>query len=295
MGKVAFVQLSVGGQIDHVMADLPHDGGRWDTSTTPAVVIYDSSGGELIASTAASTGPTTRLSTSTAAGVSTLPITSTSGWQRFEDVVIGPNIHGQWEWVTIVGVKTTALTIAPRTQYAYSTSDVVKSHRLFYAVAATTAAEVDRLRRAEWRYVVDGVERRESTEFHVSRYAPRLSLTAAAFLQEYPRGQRMIASHQDLDLLIRRVWFGRVLPDIARMIPPGAVASGAAIEAALIERVKAHLSEEAKDHDSADRYLETYKAELDGLRASLVDTDEDGSVDDTEIMPSVRTPRISRC
>ena len=298
MPRVHFVQLDLGGTVEHRMVDVPADGARWDATPAPTVQLYSDSGGELLSSPATATeGPSTTLSADAAAGATSVSVASTTGIDRFDEMLVGPSSDGRWEWITVMGAGGGQVHLAAPLEHSYSSGDVVKSHTLTYTIAASDAASVARGCRAEWRYEVGGVERRESTVYHVSRYAPRMSLTAAGLAQEYPRALRQVASHQDLDLLIRRVWEGHVLPAIGRIYAPGAMVSGELAEQALIAAVKTTLAEEAKDLDAAEIYRDQYRAHMDeiaSLMVGLVDTDEDGVRDDDETPRGALTPIIMR-
>lgn len=292
--RVAFVQQSLGGVLEHTMVDVPHDGARWSSSPAPTVRLLDAAGGELKSSTAATLGVSTTLSAAAAAEATGLTLLTTSGFERFGEYLLGPNAGGEWQWVTVVGVSTGGVKLAEKIEFAFSSGNAIKSHSMTYTVPASTVGSIARDCHAEWSYYVDGVKRQEHTLFHVSLYAPRLSLTAARFVEAFPRARRMKASSQDLDLLIRRTWQQHVLPDISRLYRPGAVVSGEMCERALVARVKQLLLEDAKERESADRAGEEYTAEIDLLREGLLDLDEDGAKSDSEVVRSLSTPRIRR-
>lgn len=289
-----FLQKDLGGVLKHTMRDLPGDGARWDSSPAPTVTLMARGGGELLASTAATLGGTYTTGGAISVGDTTISVNSTTGLSRWDEVVLGPNAAGQWEWKTLDGVSSTAIVFHEKAVYAYSTGKTLKSHTMSVEVTSGTVGSVSQNNYAEWHYAVDSVERKEHTLFHISLYAPRLSLTAARFLEEYPRALGMLGSNQKIDALIRRMWDTRVIPDIARIFHPGAMVSGEAAELALANKLKEFLENEAKNYDAADRYAVRYNHALDQIRDGLVDLDESGGVGDTEVVRSARTPRLIR-
>ena len=296
MSDVAFIQLDLGGVLRHTMTDLPANGARWDASTTPTIQLYRPGGGAILSAPASTTTTsTTTLSSSAAAGATSLTVGSTAGIDRWADLVVGPSSStGRWEWITVAAAAGQTITLAAPLTYAYPSGTVVKSHEMTYTVASTACSSIERGCRAEWRYEVNDVPRRESTIYHVSRYAPRLALSAAELIQEYPRAARQIASHQDLDLMIRRIWSRTVLPTIHRIYPPGAVMAGSEAEQALAAAVKVALCEEAKDAESAEIYREQFRNAIDEIARYAVDLDESGDVGDSEIPRSTRAIRVLR-
>lgn len=292
--RVAFVQQNLGGVLEHTMVDVPHNGARWSSSPAPTVRLLDSAGGELHASTAATLGPSTTLSAPGYLGSTGLTLLTTTGLERWGEYLLGPNAGGEWQWITVVGVSTGGVKLAEKLEFAFSTGNAIKSHTMRYTVLASTVGSIARDCHAEWTYWCGGVKRQEHTLFHVSLYAPRLSLTASRFVEAFPRARRLKASNQDLDLLIRRVWQQHVLPDISRLYRPGAVVSGEMCERALVARVKQAFLEDQKEREAADRAAEEYTAEIDLLREGLIDLDEDGQKSDAEVPRSLATPRIRR-
>jgi len=260
------------------------------------VVLYNDAGGAILASTASTTkGPTTTLSGAAAAEATQLTVSSSASFTRWVDLVVGPSSStGKWEWCTVAGVGTNTIYLAAPLANAYPTGTAVKSHEITYSVPKTACATVARNCRAEWRYYVDGIERRESTIYHVSEYAPRLSLTAAELIQVYPRAIRQVASHQALDLMIRRMWHRQVLPAIGRMYAPGAIVSGEVAEQALVSLVKAVLCEEARDYESALIHREQYTGHLNEISQSMIDLNEDGVQTDAEQPRSLNSIRVLR-
>ena len=104
----------------------------------------------------------------------------------------------------------------------------------------------------------------------------------------------MLGPGQRLDLVIRREWERRVLPSIARIMPPGALVSGEAADELLLAAVCQRLTNAARDDDAADRWGARYETLLGGLGDTLTDFDEDGVVDPLEKPRSPRAPRLMR-
>ena len=292
--SIAFIQKSLGGKLTHTVADCGPDGGRWDSTTAPTVELYSKGGGVIVQSTTCTLGPSTVLTAAAAASQKTLALSTTASLERWRNYVIGPNISGQWEWVTVDAIATTAVTVVDDLLYAYSSGRTFKSHDMSVTLSAGDVTSVYRDCRAAWSYNLYGIARKDHTTFHVSLYAPRLALTAADIVQEYPRIHQVISSQQRIDLLIRRIWETRLLPDIGKVFSPGALISGELANEALLYRVVKHVLMQARDFEGAEHYDDLYMSALDSLRSNAVDADESGGVDDDEIIPGIRSPRIRR-
>jgi len=292
--KTQFLQLSLGGTIDHTMVDVPADGGRWDASPAPTVALRSSSGGTIIASRSASQGPSLAALSTCAAGGWTLYVSSTTGLARWDTILIGPNSSGQWEWGIVDGYTTSTVTVLDALGYSYSTGDGVKSHTLSVTYSTSDVGAVYHNAVAEWSYTVDGVPRMEHTVCHVSRYAPRLSVTATDVLALVPRASEVIGSNQRIDLLLRTLWRQRILTDIAQMMRPGSMVSGEAANRALVELLSLEIATRARDTDGIDVYERRYRLALDEIRLSVSDMDEDGAQGDDEQPSSVWTVRLRR-
>jgi len=302
--RVQFVQKDNGGILAHYMVDVPHDGSRWSSTPAPSVTLYDSGGGELVASTLASTGPSTRVSSGVSSGAAAIPLTSASGFERFEEYKIGPNNKGQWEWFTVDAVSTGGLGILGTLKNAYEVSTLVQSHRLSYRVSSGVLDTVARNCRAEWRYTAKGpppavapIVREDSSIFHVAYYAPRYNLTESEVLQELPYARQLIDNDQRIDLIMRRLWERRVLPDIARMMEPGALVSGEQADELLLiafQRWAILRKPGEAANERAEMLAAEYSQALESLRDTLVDLDESGGTDETETPRGPSTPRILR-
>jgi len=294
--RTAFLQLDHGGILDHVLADVPATGARWDDDPAPLVRLRSADGGTILDTTLAACGARTSTAGTVAAATKLLQLVTDMGFVRWEDVVIGPNAAGQWEWATVDGISAataaTWMTVLDDLSYAYGDACPVKSHRLAIQVGEDDCGSIERRGIAEWTYAIAEVPRQDSTLFAISRYAPRLSLTAQELLQEDPRVRRLVASTQRLDLMIRRIWERHVLPAIGRMWFPGALVAGEAAEEALVWKIRSKLALDAKDYQAAEKYVEYYNSELSALRNSLIDLNESG-VPDEEIR-GVANPRIMR-
>jgi hypothetical protein len=126
---------------------------------------------------------------------------------------------GQWEWVTIDGVASGSVTTRDALTYSYATGDTLQSQRLSYSVAATNCDSIYRNARAEWTYEVGGVSRTDTTLYHVSVWAPRLSLTDQDILRRNPRAKDLLGTRQRLTDLIEDVWEHEVLEELAGRHP----------------------------------------------------------------------------
>jgi len=302
--RVQFIQTSYGGVLRHTLVALPHDGARWSSSPSPSCILYGKGGGQLKASTLASTGPSTILSTAASAGASSLPMLASSDFERFEDYKIGPNAAGQWEWFTADKVSTGGVGILGNLQNAYEVSTTVESHDLLLRVSSGELSTVTRDCRATWSYTVAGpapekapIERRVSDVFHVAKYAPRYSLTEAEVLQEIPAARQLINDAQRIDLIVKRLWHRRVLPDIAKLMRPGAVVSGEDCDELLLLAFQRWMVLRKPGEGAtvrAEMLSDEYRVAMDELRNTLLDLDESGGTDDTEIPRGSATPRLLR-
>ena len=288
-----FLQLDVGGQLHHDLADLGAGGALWDSSPAPTVILYHRSGGELRASATATTGSSYTLSSAASVGATSIALASTTGVSRWEPLVIIEN--GAPEHITPKSVSSGTVALIQPLKSAHADGATVRSPRLSATVAASVCASVEHGCRAEWRYSIGGVARRESTSFTISRYVPRYTLTSQELLEIEPRAEALVGSYQDLDRLIDVTWSRKILPDVAKMLgTPGAAISGDSLESALLKRVLADLAVRARDFETADRYEADYAAAIDEIRTTAVDLDESGGQSDDEIPRSRNAVRILR-
>ncbi|MCP3973184.1 MAG: hypothetical protein GY720_01685 [bacterium] len=292
---IHFLQQEIGGTLEHVMKELPSDGARWDASPAPAVTLRTRDGGSLRASTAVSVGPSTTLSSAATVGARSVSLTLATGFARWEEYVIGPNVSGQWERVLADGIGSGTLTFLDPLVYAYGSGVTIKSHRLYSPVTGGTVGSVAWGAWAEWSYYVDSVRRKVATPFNVSRYAPRLEVTALDFLQTEPAARQMIGSDQKIDLMIRRRWEQVVLPDVAKILgSPGAMVSGEAVARAVIYSVQDLMYRTDGNMERANDYAELYVNQLQEATDGMVDLDESGGQSETEIPPSAHSRRMRR-
>ena len=290
-----FVQLDLGGVLVHTMVDVPHDGTRWAASPAPTVTLYHRGGGVLRDSATASTGPSLYVTSTAAADGRTIVCTTTTGLERWEQCYIRSTATGHWETVTVDKFTSTTVTILDPLRYSYSTGDYLESHRMTTTLSESDAGNVELNCWAQWAYTVDGVKRKESTVFHISRYAPRLSLTAAEAMQAEPRLRDMLGSDQRIELLLRRIWHKVILPDVSKMIgSPGGMVSGEAIEEAVLLKLQEYVLRKSNQFEAAAHYKELYSSQLDEMRLSVIDMDEDGGQARDETPRGARTPRVMR-
>lgn len=305
MPRVVFLQLDCGGRLEHVVSDLAADGSGWDQpeegDAAGTVVLYGPAGEILVAEQDCEIVEPTTLEDAAAVGATTIPVAEVVGLRRWDQIVVGPSsVDGRWEWATIDGLldggdggDSTIRLLAPL-RYAYADGDAVGSRALAIEFDAADVGSVLRKCRAEWRYLQGGLERRESTIVHCSRYAPRYALSESEVETVIPSALRKIGPHQRLGLILRQVWERTVLPTIARLMPPGGLASGEAADELLLAAVARQICEAAREFDAADRWAAQYEQLLGGLPDAITDIDEDGVQSTTEGPRSRRAPRMLR-
>jgi hypothetical protein len=290
-----FLQLSLGGVLEHYMVDVPHDGTRWDASPAPQVKLFNRDGGVLRASTGATLGNQYTVNAACAADGRTIYIASTGSLRRWEQMWIRSNVTYHWETVTVDKWTTSSVTTLDPLQYAYSTSDVLESHRLYTTVTSGDVGNPELNCYAEWAYTVDTVARKEHTSFHISRYAPRRTLTAAKAISQEPRAREQLGSDQRVEHILQRIWEEVILPDVAKLLgSAGAMVAPEVIEEAHLYKFMEQSYRRAREFDAAKEYAEMYKSQLDEVRLSIVDLDEDGGQGDGDIPRGMRTPRLMR-
>ena len=310
MPRVQFLQVDVGGHVEHVVTDLGSDGAGFDAATLvpvyagPTVELKGSDGSEVVASQLATVVAPTKLLAAVAAGATQITVPTTTGLKRFDQIVIGPSSdEGRWEWAMIDGLKAstvgppavagTLFLLAPL-RYAYGVNDVVGTRTLAVDFEDDEITEVQRNCRLIWTYQRSGVTIVENTVVHLSRYAPRYSLSDAEVEAVVPTALRMLGPHQRLTLIIRQVWERRVLPSIARLMNPGGLVTGEAADELLLAAVAQQINEAAGKPEQADRWRETYDGLLGGLQDTITDLDEDGEQATTEKPRSRNVARLNR-
>ncbi|MHC4644323.1 MAG: hypothetical protein ACYTBJ_02390 [Planctomycetota bacterium] len=290
-----FLQVQLGGSLSHTMKDLPSDGARWDATPAPSVVLKTKSGGSLRGSTDVTLGPTTTLASGAVAGTTLVGIGTTSALRRWEEYVIGPNPAGEWERCLLDAVGSSYVKTLDELEYTYSTGDTFRSTRMSTTVTAGTVGAVEINCFAEWRYAVDGQIRKESTRFHVSRYAPRLTVTALDAVQYDPAFRDQVGSNQRIDLLLRMVWENYIKPDITKVLgSPGAVISGEAVHEATLLRAEEYIYRQGRNTERADKYAELYASKLEEIVLGPVDLDQSGGQSKDEIPPGMRSRPMVR-
>jgi len=300
MPRVVFLQVDCGGRAEHVVTDVAGDGTGWDDGTTPTVVLYGSGGStEIVAEQNATVVAPTELEAAEATKSQSISVSDSTGLRRWDQIVIGPSSrNGRWEWGIIDGIVTglnsdTLYLLAPL-QHDYAKGDAVGARTLAVEFTAEQITAVRRHCRLEWKYIQAGLARRESTVVHLSRYCPRYALSDAELEAVVPTALRKIGPHQRLTLIIRQVWERKVLPSIARLMPPGGLVSGEAADELLLAAVAHQVCEAARDNDQADRWAEAYDGLLGGLQDSITDLDESGYQSSIEKPRSRRSVRALR-
>jgi len=305
--RVTFLQVGCGGGVEHTISDLRPDGSAWDDideddeDTIPTCTLYGEGGaGTIAAARPCAIPPATELSDACEEQALVLVVESAEGLERWQEIVVGPGHDGRWEWAVIDGIEIggddeddTIHLLAPL-RYAYAEGTPVGSRTLRASFSSDEITRVLRDCRLEWRYRRDERTPVDHTIVHLSRYAPRYALSAAEVNDAEPKAIRMLGPGQRLDLVIRREWERRVLPSIARIMPPGALVSGEAADELLLAAVCQRLTNAARDDDAADRWGARYETLLGGLGDTLTDFDEDGVVDPLEKPRSPRAPRLMR-
>jgi hypothetical protein len=291
---IHFIQKDRGGTIWHDVIDAaPY---RWDSTCTPVVAVYTPGGTQMLATTTADVGPLATIDAACAAGgitihIGTVPTSLASG----DQYLVRKASSGQWEWVTIDGVGSGYVTVRDTLQYTYGTGDTIASPRLSYTVAATVCDEVYANARAEWTYEVDGISRTDTSLFHVSIWAPRLTVTEQDILRRNPRARDMLGSRQRLSDLIEDVWHRDILEELSVVVDPGQLVSGDALHLAVLYRVLAEIATMAEDYEERDRLMESHRAAWERvLQQTPIDSDDDGDISDEDIVRSASTGRVYR-
>lgn len=275
---------------------------RWDASPAPTVtLLYPDGSSELVASQAATEGPSTAVATGGAsAGDTDIPVDDTTGITVGRTCRVGPNALGQWEWATISAVDTTGVgdagTISVRDElrYDYADGDPIESHRLEVDVSSTEADSVRRDCHARWTYTVGGVERHTTTLFTISIWSPTCPLTDQDVLRRNAQAANLIGSRQLLTDLIEDLW-DELLGDLSTRVDPGVWVSGGTLRAALLYRVLADIPVANGDDAARDRYWQLYEAEWNKvLSVPVADVDGDGTITENDIVLPACVSRLRR-
>ena len=291
---VQFEQKDVGGTIYYEAPD------RWDAASTPTVTLLTPSGAELVAAQNATAGPSTTVKTGTsvAVGATTVELTAVTSLVVGRQYTLGPNALGQSERVTVSGITTgTSASVELRhpVQYAHAAGGAFASTRLSVAVTAAQATPTYRSCLAKWTYKVSTVDRVDTTVWHISLWAPRLTLTEQDVLRREPRALDLLGSRQRLVELIEDVWTSDILEDLGQSCDPGALVSGDALRMATLYRVLAEMYLVSQDHEHADRLTGLYHAAwMRVLQQTPVDVDQTGTITDDDIVRPAWTGRLCR-
>lgn len=286
---VQFVQVGKGGTITY------HAPTRWDATPAPTVTLYGPEGGELVASGNATLGPTTTLDGAAAAGATTVPLTATTG------VVVGEqykitNATGEHEWVTVEAISSgVSVTVRDPLRYTYASTDVFCSTKLSVAMSSTQAAAPYRNCYARWVYSVGAQSQIDTSIFHVTRWAARLTLTSQDILRREPRAIDLLGSRQDIDELIQDIWENEILEELAQSCDPGALLSGETLRMATLYRVIAEMYLHSQDAEHSDALMAMYRAVWERvLHTAPIDVDQSGSVSSDDIVRPAWTGRLFR-
>jgi hypothetical protein len=290
-----FVQKDKGGTIYY---DVNHGApARWDADPTPTVTIVSREGGEIVASQSATEGPSTTLTAVASAKKKTAVVTATTGISVDDVLILGTNGSGQWEWVTVDAINTSTKTITFRDElaYTYASGDAIKSTRLSVALSASNAGAIYNDARAQWAYEISDQAIVEESIFHISAWAPKMTLRDQDILKLNPRAIKMLGTRQRLTQLIKEVWERIILADFGAQYKPGSLVSGAALHQAHLYRVLAETAIVAEDVTQTEQYLESFKnAWSRSIIQTLIDTDNSGTIGDDDIVRPSMTGRIYR-
>lgn len=287
--SVQFVQVGKGGTITY------HAPERWDASPAPTVTLYAPEGGELVASQTATLGPSTTLDGAAAAGQTTVPLTATTS------VVVGDqylitNATSESEWVTVEAITSgVSVTVRDDLLHTYASADVFCSTKLSVSVSSTEAAAPHRSCYARWAYSVSSETRLDTSVFHLTRWSPRLNLTAQDILRREPRAIDLLGTRQDIEELIEDIWENEILEDLAQSCDPGALLSGETLRMATLYRVIAEMYLHAQDAEHSDALMGMYRAAWERVLATApIDVDQSGSVGADDIVRPAWTGRVFR-
>lgn len=131
------------------------------TDATPTVIVYNEGGGEAVASANATLHVVnTTTSSALAAGGTTLTITSATGVVRGDELLLGPNIVGESEFVKIKGVDSAGLTIvlAHPSLYTYASGVSLEGTYQSTTIAASVVAKSYQNWRAVFSWLLLGVQ-----------------------------------------------------------------------------------------------------------------------------------------
>jgi hypothetical protein len=300
---IAFVQYGVAGVLEHYVS-RPIDASG-DGVTDPTCTLLWPSGSEMQAEDDCDVGPTSSLGAAAAAGTYDLTVTDTTD-MAVGDVLWLTNSDGQSEPIIAHAVTPSTegegegggedgeVESRHELEYSYAEDDVIASRRLRIDVLAASMTTCSRDCRARWTYQSGGVTYSEETVFHVSRYAPRCTVTEADVLRRHPQARQWVAPRQPLGDLVEEIWRREVLTDLSAIYTPTAIISGEALHTATILRVAAQLALNNGQLELYDRWHAEYRGALDqAVSVSPVDTDDDGSSDD-EQRYSARVVRLLR-
>ena len=286
---VSFLQKDKGGDLTY---EAPE---RWDASPAPTVTLYDPTGGELVASQAATLGPSTTLDGAAAAGQTTIPLTATTGISVGDELTV-ENSSGQSERVTVAAVSSgVSITVRDELQYTYASSDTCESTRLSVTVSAAQAEASHRNCYARWAYSVGSQAQIDTTLFHISVWAPRLNLDEQDILRREPRAVQILGTRQRLSDLIEDVWVNEILEELGQACDPGALLSGEALRMATLYRTLAEIWLANQDHEQMDRCMDLYRGAWERvLQQTPVDVDQSGTVSDDDLVSPAWTGRLYR-
>lgn len=293
---IQFVQVDKGGDIYEDVVDIAP--ARWEADPAPTVTIMSRTGDELVASQAATLGPSTTLAAAATADSSSATLAAVTSINVGDTLCLGPNSGGQWEWVTVDSVTSATKIIQLRDdlRYTYAVGDAIKSHRLSVTLTGAEADAIYENARAQWAYeIATNQARTDTTIFHISKWVPKMTLRDQDVLVRQPRAIDLLGTRQRLEQLIEDVWKRDILEDLGQMFNPGGLLSGDVLRQAHMYRVLAEVEIMSGDQEGQEQYLRLYQSSWERVMQQVVaDVDGDGQIDDDDIVRSTMTGRVYR-
>ena len=281
-----FVQKDLGGTLSYEVIDFAPL--RWDDSPAPTVVLKNKTGGVIVASQEATTGPSTTLSAAASARQNIVKVASVTGISSDDILVISSSSSTQWEWVTIDSVSagdSPYVTTRDELKYSYTSGDVLKSCKLSVSISSSEVTQVLQDCRAEWTYSVSSQSITSTSRFHVSVWSPRMTLRDQDILTRNPRAAEQLASRQRLSQLIKDIWERDIMDTLSVRINPAALVVGDDLRQVHLYKVLVEIARMAGLEEEKTSYLEAYQDAWQNFTAqAIVDTDGDGEISDNDIV-----------
>lgn len=254
---------------------------------TPTFVVKAPSGGEMLAATSVTLGTTnTTLSGASAAGATTVSVTSASGVVVGRRYLVGGSEDVGGERVTVKSISGTTLTLARPLLRAKASGATFQSTRVECALTAASVATIGRHYRVEITWAVSTVSQPTFVvPLDVVRYQAISTVTSYEDVADFDpiSGKRLPAGtwfpatrERTWDILLRRV---------AGRVDPGALVGCLDLTTPHIYLTRAILAETGGDEWEryralmAQRFTEEFEA---AITTKPVDNDQDGAVESHE-------------